>query len=125
MSDLKKAFELIEEGFTLLGLTLEAGTSSEAPAKEEAPAGKTKARRRKKKTEGKKKKEAAASGPNIEDARSALMEVVNAFEDGAEAVEELLGEVEKDCKKISDMDPARYQAVIDAAKAYLEESDEE
>ena len=120
MTDLKKAFELIEEGFTLLGLTLEASTSSEAPAAKEKPSN---GRRRRKKAE--KKSKAPASGPNIEDARATLLEVVNAFEDGNDAVEEILGEVEDGVKKISEIDPKNYQEVIDAAKKYLADSEED
>lgn len=120
MSDLSKAFGLIEEGITLLQSALDVPAPDTAASEK---GGKGKARRRRK--AGKTKKDAPPSGPNIEDARAALLEVVNAFEDGNDAVEEILGEVEKDVIKISEISPKNYQKVIDAAAQYLKDCEED
>lgn len=131
MSDLKKAFKLIGEGLTLLQSALDVpapdGPAEEKPARRRRNAKKDEA----KGDDGKKKRrrkaaaKAAAEGPTIDDARSALLEVVEAFEDGNEAVVELLGEIEEGIEKISELDPSNYQKVIDAAKQYLADSEED
>ena len=126
-TELKKAFGLIEEGFTALHQALNAQPSSEATAETaEAPAkSKGKAKRRRRKKAGTKKAEAPASGPNIEDVRTVLLEVVEAFDDGRTVVEELLSEIEEGVIKISEMKPENYQIIIDTAKKYLADSEED
>ena len=125
MSNFSKAFGLIEEGFTALRAALEGAVASANQPDTSEPEAKPKNGRRRRKKADSKTKDAPPAGPNIENARKALLEVVNAFDDGNDAVEEILGEVEEGVKKISEINPKNYQRVIDVAAQYLKDCEED
>ncbi len=57
--------------------------------------------------------------PTVDDCITALMEIIDNFEDGADIVRELIGEVQSGTEIISKVTPANRQAIIDAVAAYL------
>ncbi len=108
MSDLSKAFDQIKEGLEALETALGSTPSSKQTAASIVA-----------------EKPTLPDGPSIDEAKAALLEVVEAFPDGAAAATELLMEVEPGVKEISSLNPFFYRTLIEASKKYLEESSRE
>ena len=83
----------------------------ELPAPNGRPKGKRRARPKK---EG-------PPDPTVDDCITALMEIIDNFEDGAEIVRELIGEVQPGTEIISKVTLSNRQGIIDAVAKYLEE----
>jgi len=127
MSDLSKAFALIEEGFEALKSALESTDTEEAAA----PAKKTKGKKKPAKKAKGKKKAAKKSGPTIDDVRTVCLELVELVdehgdedEEGNEVFLELMQEIDGDATRLGDLegDDEKMKAILDAAKEYIEEN---
>lgn len=135
MSDLSKAFALIEEGFEALKSALkstdETEESVERKFRPKTKKGKSKKAKKDKDKKGKGKKKSKKSGPTIDDVRAACLEMVELVDehgdeddDGNEVLLELISEVDEDATCLGDLEDSddNMKAILEAAKEYIEEN---